>query len=247
MLTQIRNTFTEHGFVIVSEILTHQESQLLKAEGQALIDTAKHKALEAGQDVRDIAGHGVYVGLSAQSQIFRKAVKNEKILDVLQVILSPNIEFLSDKAVFKSHQINFESPWHQDWHYWHGSHKISVWIALDDTTVENGCLKLFPGSHKSAIIHNGEANDDYGFGHRLQPDTVDESKAITAEISAGSGVFFHDLTLHASHPNRTGVDRWVWIPTYRDAQIEDPPYSWATAATVVRGKKKANVDKTLCR
>ena len=247
MLTQIRNTFTENGFVIVSEILTHQESQLLKAEGQALIDTAKHKALEAGQDVRDIAGHGVYVGLSAQSQIFRKAVKNEKILDVLQVILSPNIEFLSDKAVFKSHQINFESPWHQDWHYWHGSHKISVWIALDDTTVENGCLKLFPGSHKSAIIHNGEANDDYGFGHRLQPNTVDESKAITAEISAGSGVFFHDLTLHASYPNRTGADRWVWIPTYRDAQIEDPPYSWATAATVVRGKKKTNADKTLCR
>ena len=76
---------------------------------------------------------------------------------------------------------------------------------------------------------------------------MDESKAITAEISAGSGVFFQDLTLHASHPNRTGVDRWVWIPTYRDAQIEDPPYSWATAATVVRGKKKANVDKTLCR
>jgi len=124
MLPQIRNTFTENGFVIVSEILPHQESQLLKAEGQALIDTAKHKALEAGQNVRDIAGHGVYVGLAAQSQIFRNAVKNEKILDVLQVILSPNIEFLSDKAVFKSHQINFESPWHQDWHYWHGSHKI---------------------------------------------------------------------------------------------------------------------------
>ena len=112
MLPQIRNTFTENGFVIVSKILTHQESQLLKAEGQALIDTAKHKALEAGQNVRDIAGHGVYVGLAAQSQIFRNAVKNEKILDVLQVILSPNIEFLSDKAVFKSHQINFESPWH---------------------------------------------------------------------------------------------------------------------------------------
>ena len=48
-----------------------------------------------------------------------------------------------------------------------------------------------------------------GFGHRLQPDTVDESKAITVEISAGSGVFFHDLTLHASHPNRTDADRWI--------------------------------------
>jgi len=238
MSAQIHNTFNENGFVIVSDILTHQESQLLKAEIQTLIDAAKCKATEDGQDPENVAGHDVYVGLSTQSQIFRDAVKNKKILDILQVILSPNIEFLSDKAVFKSHRMDFDSPWHQDWHYWHGSHKISVWIALDDTTVGNGCLKLFPGSHKSAIIHNGEANDGRGFGYRLQPDAVDESKAVTAEVSTGSGVFFHDLTLHASHPNRIGEDRWVWIPTYRDAQTEDLPYSWATAAMVVRGTKK---------
>ena len=190
MSTKISNAFIENGFVTVSEILTRQESQLLKAESHALINAAKRKAPETGQNAKDIAGHGVYVGLSAQSQLFRNAAQNEKILDVLQVIMSPNIEFLSDKAVFKNHQIDFESPWHQDWHYWHGSHKISVWIALDDTTIDNGCIKLLPGSHKSTIMHNGEANDGHGFGHRLQPDVVDESKTITAEISAGSGVFF---------------------------------------------------------
>lgn len=129
MSAQIHNTFNENGFVIVSDILTHQESQLLKAEIQTLIDAAKCKATEDGQDPENVAGHGVYVGLSTQSQIFRDAVKNKKILDVLQVILSPNIEFLSDKAVFKSHRMDFDSPWHQDWHYWHGSHKISVWIG----------------------------------------------------------------------------------------------------------------------
>ncbi|HIC16621.1 TPA: hypothetical protein EYO77_00760 [Candidatus Poribacteria bacterium] len=81
-------------------------------------------------------------------------------------------------------------------------------------------------------------NDGRGFGYRLQPDAVDKSKAVTAEVSTGSGVFFHDLTLHASHPNRIGEDRWVWIPTYCDAQTEDLSYSWATAAMVVRGTKK---------
>jgi len=184
MSTKIRNTFIENGFVTVSEILTRQESQLLKAESHALINATKRKAPETGQNAKDV------VGFSTQSQLFRNAAQNEKTLDVLQVIMSPNIEFLSDKAIFKNHQIGFESPWHQDWHYWHGSHKISVWIALDDTTIDNGCIKLLPGRHKSAIMHNGEANDGYGFGHRLQPDAVDESKSITAEISAGSGVFF---------------------------------------------------------
>ena len=114
MSTKILNTIIENGFVTVSEILTRQESQLLKAESHALINAVKRKAPETGQNAKDIAGHGVYVGLSAQSQLFRNAAQNEQLLDVLQVIMSPNIEFLSDKAVFKNYQIDFESPWHQD-------------------------------------------------------------------------------------------------------------------------------------
>ena len=54
--------------------------------------------------------------------------------------------------VFKNEAMTFASPWHQDWSYWYGAHKLSIWVALDDATVENGCLKLFPGSHKSALF-----------------------------------------------------------------------------------------------
>ena len=120
MSTKIRNTFIENGFVTVSEILTRQESQLLKAESHALINATKRKAPETGQNAKDV------VGFSTQSQLFRNAAQNEKILDVLQVIMSPNIEFLSDKVIFKNHQIDqrdqfrmnlyFPSPWG----YFHG-------------------------------------------------------------------------------------------------------------------------------
>ena len=66
---------------------------------------------------------------------------------------------------------------------------------------------------------------------------IDENLAVTAEIEAGGAVFFHDLTLHSSHPNRSGEERWVWIPTYRDAKAEDEDYPWAVAAKVLRGEK----------
>ena len=105
-------------------------------------------------------------------------------------------------------------------------------------TVENGCLKLFPGSHKSAIVHDGDASDGHGFGNRLRPDAIDENLAVTAELEAGGAVFFHDLTLHSSYPNRSGAERWVWIPTYRDAKAEDTDYPWAVAAKVLRGEKR---------
>lgn len=230
-LAALRNDFVETGFAIVPNLFTRDEAQRLKLECIDILEAVK---AETGH----VPGHGVYVGLAARSPVFQKAVGDERLLDILAELLAPDIEFLSDKVVFKSESMTFASPWHQDWHYWHGAHKHSIWVALDDATVENGCLKLFPGSHKSAIVHDSDASDGHGFGNRLRPDAVDESLAVTAEIEAGGAVFFHDLTLHASHPNRSGEERWVWIPTYRNAKAEDNDYPWAVAAKVLRGEKQ---------
>ncbi len=231
--TPISTDFTRDGFAIVPNLFTRNEAEGLKSECMAIMEAVKAETGTA-------PGHGVHVGLAARSPVFRDAVGDARLLDILETLLAPDIEFLSDKFVFKSGKMTFASPWHQDWHYWHGAHKLSIWVALDDATVENGCLKLFPGSHRSAILHDGDASDGNGFGNRLRPGMVDENKAVTAEIGAGGAVFFHDLTLHASHPNISGAERWVWIPTYRDATAEDNDYPWAVAAQVLRGEKRTD-------
>ncbi len=229
----VRKNFAKIGFAIARNLFTRNEVQRLKQECIDILQTVK---AEKGSDT--VAVHGVYVGLAGRSPVFQKAVGDERLLDILEGILSPDIEFLSDKVVFKSASMDFASPWHQDWHYWHGAHKVSIWVALDDATVDNGCLKLFPGSHIAPVLHDGDASDGHGFGNRLRPGAIDESRAVTAELEAGGAVFFHDLTLHASHPNRSGAERWVWIPTYRDASGEDTDYPWAVAAKVLRGEKR---------
>lgn len=230
------DNFAETGFAIVPNLFTRPEVLRLKSE---CIDILAAVKAETGVDTVDtVAGHGVYVGLAARSPVFQTAVGDTRLIDILTGILAPDIEFLSDKVVFKSAAMDFASPWHQDWSYWYGAHKVSIWVALDDATVENGCLKLFPGSHKAAVVHDGDASDGHGFGNRLRPGAVDETRAVTAELAAGGAVFFHDLTLHASHPNRSAAERWSWIPTYRDANAEDTDYPWAVAAKVLRGEKR---------
>ena len=82
--------------------------------------------------------------------------------------------------------------------------------------------------------HDGDMSDGSGFGHRIRPETIDENSAVTAPLEAGGAVFFHDLTMHASHPNTERRERWTWVPTYRDAQADDPPYSFEVANVVVR-------------
>ncbi len=232
---EMGQSFARDGFVIVPNLFRRAEVQVFKEGIRAILDQVKREEIAAKKDPREILATGVYVGLAARSGLFRQAVRDERLIDILAAILGPNIEFLSDKVVFKDTERHLASPWHQDWPYWQGTHKISVWVALDDATPENGCLKLLPGSHRSSVVHDGDNSDGAGFGHRIRPDAVDESAAMTAALEAGGAVFFHDLILHASHPNTAHRERWIWVPTYRDAQAEDPAYAWAVANAVVRG------------
>ncbi|GAB4451317.1 MAG: hypothetical protein OHK0029_00250 [Armatimonadaceae bacterium] len=217
--------FDEFGFSVVRELLSVEECEPLKAEAQAV--------LQGG----DGGGHGVVVGMAVRSDLFREFAAHPRILDALERVLGPDIEFLSDKIVYKSATMDFASPWHQDWTYWEGAHKISVWIALDPANIENGCLKLVPGSHHNLMVHDGDASDGKGFGNRLKPDAVDETNTLVIPCNIGDAVLFHDLTLHASYPNISGKDRWTLISTYRNAAEEDLEYPWAVAAQVVRGQK----------
>jgi phytanoyl-CoA hydroxylase len=217
-------TFDTDGFTIRRGLFTEQEVTGFKQEICRLLETHE-------------AHGGVFVGLAANSPVFRELAGDTRLLDELETILGPNIEFLSDKVVLKSAATDYGSPWHQDWPYWKGIHKVSVWIALDPATPENGCLKLLPGSHRTHAVHDGDAGGTKLFVHRLAPGAVDEDHAAIVPCAPGDAVFFHDLTLHASFPNTTGADRWAMISTYRSASEPDLDYEWSVAARVVRGQR----------
>jgi hypothetical protein len=219
-------TFDRDGFTIERGVFTEGEVAGFKREICRLLETHE-------------AHGGVFVGLAANSPVFRDLAGDARLLDALEPILGPNIEFLSDKVVLKSAATDYGSPWHQDWPYWKGIHKVSIWIALDPATPENGCLKLLPGSHRTHAVHDGDAGGTKLFVHRLAPGAVDESRAAVVPCAPGDAVFFHDLTLHASYPNTSGADRWAMISTYRSASEPDLDYEWSVAARVVRGCRVA--------
>lgn len=219
-----KRMYEEDGFVVFRELITPGECAALKTEIARILETNSDHA-------------GVFVGLAANSEVFRDMARDPRVLDAIEGVIGRDIEFLSDKVVFKSAATNFGSPWHQDWPYWKGAHKLSAWFALDPATRANGCLKLLPGSHRATVVHDGAAPAGEGFDHRLRPNAVDESAAVVVECEPGDAVMFHDLTLHASFPNVSGEDRWALISTYRSAREPDLEYEWAVAAEVVRGHR----------
>ncbi len=218
MTATFKEEFENQGYVILKGLYTTEETRRLKEEAAAIL--ARH----------DVHQSGVFLGLTAESPLFKEAARTPRLAQALKEIVGDSVVFLSDKLVFKNASTDFGSPWHQDYSYWHGSHKLSVWIALDDADPANGCLRIVPGSHLSTVSHDGQATDDLGFVHRLDEKDIDPALIVDLPTSTGDAIVFHDLLLHASYPNTSGADRWALISTYKDGTQPDPDYSWAKAA-----------------
>jgi len=211
-------TFKRDGFVIASGLYDAEEMLRWK---QAIQDFL-------GDEVEAVSDTGVRVWMV---EVFPPALidsmRDEKVTPILKQLIGPSVEFLSAKAVFKNAATSFPSPWHQDWYYWKGPSKLSVWIALDDATPENGCLKFIPGTHKKQMPNR--LWEGARFGNRIDDEHLEGLPVQTVSCKRGDAVFFHDLAVHSSHPNVNGQDRWSMISTYRDASVKDDSAVWKSS------------------
>ena len=124
-----------------------------------------------------------------------------------------------------------EIPWHQDFNYWPLEPPIivSAWIAIDQSTVENGCLKIIPGSHRRVIPHI-ESKPNVQFNRMGDPDYIDLNNIVTLEMEPGEFILFNERTLHQSDPNRSSMRRIglavrVVIPIVKVLDWDSPEHS----------------------
>ena len=110
--------------------------------------------------------------------------------------------------------------WHQDGAPWaarlSGSPALTIWIALDDTNTNNGCLRVIPGSHRcgaQSLRPNSLTASMFG----LEMDTafVDERSAIELPLESGHGLVHHPNVIHGSGPNRSTQPRQALAIGYR--------------------------------
>ena len=126
------------------------------------------------------------------------------VLDAVEDIIGPDILIHSSTIFTKYPQDEKFVSWHQDSHYWGLSEPrlVSAWIALTDSTIDNGCLRVIPGTHTRAFAHLEEPQQANILtrGHTVC-DTVDVDRAIDIVLRAGEMSFHHANLIHGSNPN----------------------------------------------
>ncbi len=141
------------------------------------------------------------------SSSFLDLARDEAILDMVADVIGPDIILWGCQIFCKPGGDGMEVPWHQDGQYWpiRPLGTCTAWVALDPSTVENGCLRVIPGSHRGKVLHPHLTEDrtDLVLTQRAADGTFDEKIAADIELEPGQ-MSLHDVyMIHGSAPNRS--------------------------------------------
>lgn len=149
--------------------------------------------------------------LLAYDTWFLTVARRPEILDMVEQVIGSNIALWNSSFFAKPAKVGTRTPWHQDGEYWpiQPLATCTVWIAIDASTTENGCLRVIPGSHKSEQLARHNHSDAPGIALNLELDKneFDESEAVDIVLQPGE-VSLHDVYLyHGSEPNASNHSR----------------------------------------
>jgi ectoine hydroxylase-related dioxygenase (phytanoyl-CoA dioxygenase family) len=145
--------------------------------------------------------------LLAYDTWYLTVARRPEILDMVEQVIGPDIALWNCSFFAKPARVGTKTPWHQDGEYWpiRPLATCTVWIAVDASTTENGCLRVIPGSHRTQRLAQHRDNDSAGLALHLELEAseFDESQAEDIVLDAGQ-ISLHDVYLyHGSEPNRS--------------------------------------------
>ena len=148
------------------------------------------------------------------SRAFLDLARDPEIVELVSGVIGEDVILWGCHVFCKPAAEGYETPWHQDGHYWpiRPLANCTVWVALEDSTVENGCLRVIPRSHIGQRLHPHlhEERTDLTLNQRMAAGAFDEAQAVDVELEPGQ-MSLHDVyMIHGARPNtstqrRTGA------------------------------------------
>ena len=171
-------------------------------------------AIRADHD-RLIAAHPEFCdycpNVLAYDLAFLNHARIPEIVDMVEQVLAPDFALWNSSFFAKPAVNGRATPWHQDGEYWpiRPIATCTVWIAIDDATPENGCLRVVRGSHKDRALHQHRTNASLNLtlNQELPLSEIDDDRVVDLVLEAGQ-MSLHDVFLvHGSEANRSDRQR----------------------------------------
>jgi phytanoyl-CoA hydroxylase len=216
--------YQENGYLLIEDFLSPEELQIWRD----VTEDAVHQRLNTrtGNWEKDLNNQGnpddfyaqVFtqcVRLADSHQGMAQLMLDERLGEVAGTLAQVDgIRIWHDQALIKPPYGN-ATGWHLDNPYWSFSSRdaISIWVALDDATLHNGCMWYLPGTHKTASFENAGIGVNMRDLFKHYPEWL-KLEAVSAPAKAGSAVFHNGLTAHGAGTNMTPRPRRAMTCAY---------------------------------
>ena len=167
------------------------------------------------------------------------------VLDVIQDFIGPDIALWSSHFIAKPRGDGKAVPWHTDGAYWRERLRpmkvITLWLAVDPSTRENGCMRVESGSHRAtaARLDQYVAVDktNHVFDAKIPDDMIDPARIVDLELRVGECHFHDAWTVHGSLPNHSSKRRCGYTMRYMPTTVKHyPDPKWPHHIYLVRGR-----------
>ena len=216
--TSLADRFHRDGYVVLDGALGPNEVAAINEEAVRLCRGERGEVRggyrpQDGEPDEDLVRRYLCIHMPHKvSDVMMEAIRHPVIVDALTRIIGPNVKAMQSMLFIKSEGKPGQA-WHQDEYFIPSRDRslTAAWIALDDATVENGCLWVLPGSHRPGVIYPDREHDDVRFDCTIEAYgfPYHEEEAVPVELPAGSAILFNGYLLHRSLPNagRRGLRR----------------------------------------
>jgi ectoine hydroxylase-related dioxygenase (phytanoyl-CoA dioxygenase family) len=215
--------FDRDGYVLVPDVFLPREVDVLRNFSE------RERRGEQLFKVVDSAGRESKLAswLDIADDAFGAVTASPRIVGVVRQLLREEVYHWHSKLSVKHPRTGGAWEWHQDYGYWYNDgclypRLISCMVALDPANRENGCLKVLTGSHLLGRCDHGRVASQTGADPERLAVVAERLPVHYCEAPAGSVLFFHCNTFHASEPNLSERPRRAYICCYN--ALSNLPY-----------------------
>ena len=202
MLSTLASAYERDGYFFPYDVTSEADAAALLAD------------LEAAE--AEVAADRARLSLlrSYPSQLlpsFAGLIRHPRLIEAVSQIIGPDLLVWSCGFFIKEPSSKSFVSWHQDLNYWglDGDQEVTAWFALTPATIETGCMRFVPGSHRRKDVPHVDLFTKDNLLTRGQEIAVevDEGSAVNVLLRPGQASFHHGHMFHASGPNRTNSRR----------------------------------------
>lgn len=231
-------TFRRDGYVVLPQITTKEDLATIRNIYDRLF--CDRKAWKLGH-LFDLVGTDETADKASlpqmlQMSLFAPRLRRTRFWMNAQAaarqLLGPEARHIFDNGIRKPARRGAATPWHQDRAYTPRSSPlkvVTIWLPLEDVSVEMGCMQYIPGSHLGPILEHRSLGGDERV-HALEALGVDTSRAKAHPVAAGTAILHHAGTLHYTGPNVSDRVRRGYTVAFCTGTPEDPSvqkeYPW---------------------